>query len=366
MILMNDFKSEPEKLRVVMLEATRRVIESGWYVLGQEVEKFEKQWASFCKTRYAVGVGNGLDALEIAIRCLYIDVGDEVITTPMTAFATILAIMRAGATPVVADIEPETGLLSMESVERCVTPRTKAIILVHLYGQVRNMDAWQMFCRRHKLHLIEDCAQAHGASWQGRMAGSIGVAGAFSFYPTKNLGGLGDAGMLVTQNEELAQLASSLRNYGQSERYYHTEIGLNSRLDEIQAAILSERLKWFPEFTRRRQEIARIYHKEIHNPIITHLAEPDEYDSHVYHLFVIKCSQRDALKNHLKNHQVQTHIHYPIPVHHQKSCLNLRRDSQGLLNTEHHATQCLSLPCHPQLSEKQLEQVVDAVNSFHV
>jgi len=256
MILMNDFKAEPEALREAMLVAAKRVLDSGWYVLGKEVESFECEWSQACGVAHGVGVGNGMDAIEIALRSLDIGQGDEVITTPMTAFATVLAILRAGAIPVLADIEPDTALLSIESVKRCISKSTKALVLVHLYGEVRDMQAWVDLCEEHGIALVEDCAQAHLATWQGKMAGAFGKAGAYSFYPTKNLGTLGDAGMLVTQDESIAKKASSLRNYGQSVRYHHPALGMNSRLDEMQAAILSVRLKWLPEFTKRRQEIA--------------------------------------------------------------------------------------------------------------
>ena len=206
-----------------MLDAAKRVIDSGWYVLGKEVEAFEEKWATACGVVHAVGVGNGMDAIEIALRALGIGHGDEVITTPMTAFATVLAIMRSGATPVLADIDPNTALLSHDSAERCISPRTRAVVLVHLYGQIRDMDAWEAFCNRHGISLVEDCAQAHLAQWKNRTAGSFGEIGAYSFYPTKNLGALGDAGILVTNNAKLAEAAGRLRNYGQSVRYHHPD-----------------------------------------------------------------------------------------------------------------------------------------------
>lgn len=259
MILMNDFRAEPCALKEEVLASVSRVIESGWYVLGKEVDLFEQVWADLCAVPHAVGVGNGMDAIEIALRSLDIGPGDEVITTPITAFATVLAILRAGATPVLADIDPETALLDRDSVARCVSPNTKAIVLVHLYGQVRDMDAWVGFCDHHSIYLIEDCAQSHLAKWRGKISGSFGIAGAYSFYPTKNLGALGDGGMLITKHADLAERASRLRNYGQSVRYHHPEIGMNSRLDEIQAAILQVRLKWLPEFTVRRQKLSLIH-----------------------------------------------------------------------------------------------------------
>jgi dTDP-4-amino-4,6-dideoxygalactose transaminase len=364
MILMNDFRAEPIALREAMLVAARRVINSGWYVLGNETSSFEKEWAKTCGVSYGVGVGNGMDAIEIGLRAMNIGLGDEVITTPITAFATILAIIRSGATPVLADIDPQTALLSLESTEQCIGPRTKAILLVHLYGQVRQMDKWNNLCAQHNISLIEDCAQAHLATWKSKVAGSFGKVGAYSFYPTKNLGALGDAGMLVTQNEALATCASRLRNYGQSSRYYHSDLGLNSRLDELQAAILAVRLKWLHEFTSHRQQIASTYQANIHNRNIKFLAPPESPSAHVYHLFVITCKQRDALQTHLQNHQVQSLIHYPIPVHHQEPCLEILRNPHGLANSDLHAGTCLSLPCHPQMSKNDVSIVIEAVNSF--
>lgn len=364
MILMNDFKAEPAEMREAMLSAVKRVLESGWYVLGNEVIAFEKQWSAACGVSYAVGVGNGMDAIEIALRAHDIGPGDEVITTPMTAFATVLAIIRAGAAPVLADIEPDTALLSIESAERCVSPKTKAVLLVHLYGQVRNMKAWSDFCAKHEIKLIEDCAQAHLATWQGKVAGSFGVAGAYSFYPTKNLGAPGDAGMLVTKNKALAERSAQLRNYGQSVRYQHPELGMNSRLDEVHAAMLAERLKWLGGFTERRCQIAEAYRTRIKNPLISQLAAPEESMAHSYHLYVITCKRRDALQAHLLQHQVQALIHYPIPVHKQEPCLTMARDPAGLGNSEHHAGICISLPCHPQMSDDNVNTVIAAVNSF--
>jgi len=364
MILMNDFKAEPPELRRAMLGAVDRVFASGWYVLGHEVAAFEEQWAKVCGVSHGVGVGNGMDAIEIALRALGIGPGDEVITTPMTAFATVLAVLRAGATPVLADIDQSTALLSLESVERCASAKTKAVLLVHLYGQVRAMDAWLDFCHKRGIALVEDCAQAHMAAWQGRVAGSFGVAGAYSFYPTKNLGAPGDAGMLVTGDATLAERAKCLRNYGQSVRYHHPELGLNSRLDEIQAAILAERLKWLPEFTARRREIAQAYRTGIQHQLVRQLAAPEQPQSHVFHLYVITCDRRDELQAHLLQQQIQTLIHYPIPVHLQTSCQNVKHDPAGLLESERHATTCLSLPCHPQMQDADVLRVIAAVNSF--
>ncbi|MDE3208905.1 MAG: DegT/DnrJ/EryC1/StrS family aminotransferase, partial [Pseudomonadota bacterium] len=239
MIPMNDFKSEPEALKSLEQDALKRVMASGWYILGPEVQAFEHSWAQYCGVHEAVGVGNGMDAIEIGLRACGIGNGDEVITTAMTAFATVMAILRAGASPVLADIDPATGLLGPDSVKRCLSNRTKAVLLVHLYGHISRMEDWVDFCEANKIVLLEDCAQAHLATWQGRPAGSFGRFGAYSFYPTKNLGAKGDGGALVTNCPSVAEKARSLRNYGQTIRYHHPMEGLNSRLDELQAALLS-------------------------------------------------------------------------------------------------------------------------------
>jgi dTDP-4-amino-4,6-dideoxygalactose transaminase len=361
---MNDFKAESSKVRSAMLKAAERVFDSGWYVLGNEVIEFEKKWSKVCNVDYAVGVGNGMDAIEISLRALNIGPGDEVITTPMTAFASVLAILRSGAIPVLADIDSSTALLSSESVKRCVSKKTKAILLVHLYGQVRQMDFWVNFCEINQIALIEDCAQSHLASLGGKIAGSFGVAGAYSFYPTKNLGAIGDAGMVITNSAIVSDKSKRLRNYGQSERYHHPELGMNSRLDEIQAAILSERLNWLLESTERRQQIAKLYRAGIKNSLIRLMDAPEEIGSHVYHLFVISCDERDSLQVHLKENDIQALIHYPICVHQQESCLDIKRDLYGLNNSEKHAQTCLSLPCHPHMSDADVSKVIEAINSF--
>jgi dTDP-4-amino-4,6-dideoxygalactose transaminase len=364
MILMNDFKAEPEDLRVAELAAIDRVVHSGWYVLGHEVKTFEAEWAVHCGVAHAIGVGNGMDAIEIGLRALDIGAGDEVVTTPMTAFATVLAILRAGATPVLADVDPDTALLDPRSVARCVTSRTKAVVLVHLYGQVREMDRWTALCQDLGIVLLEDCAQAHLGCWNGRMAGSFGRLGAYSFYPTKNLGALGDGGALVSNDTAITQRAAVLRNYGQSVRYHHPELGLNSRLDEMQAALLRVRLKWLESFTLRRRQIATAYYNGITNPLVQLMARPAQPKSHVYHLFVLTCNERDRLAQHLGENDVETLVHYPVPIHFQPPCKDVRRDPNGLIASEQHAMRCLSIPCHPQMSDADVAKVVNAINSF--
>jgi dTDP-4-amino-4,6-dideoxygalactose transaminase len=340
------------------------VFASGWYVLGQELKAFEQAWAQACGTGHCLGVGNGMDAIELALRALDIGPGDEVITTPMTAFASVLAIMRAGAQPVLADIDPTTGLLSPGSVRRCISPRTRAVVLVHLYGQVRDMALWTALAAEAGIHLVEDCAQAHLARWQGRTAGSFGIAGAYSFYPTKNLGAIGDGGALVCTDEGLAARVARLRNYGQSERYVHPELGMNSRLDELQAALLSVRLEWLEAFTVQRRKVAQAYDAGIRHPRVRLLAPAQEDAAHVHHLYVLHSDAREALQQHLAARGVQTLIHYPVPIHQQKPCTALRCDPQGLPHAEAYATSCLSIPCHPQLDDDAVCRVVDAINDW--
>jgi dTDP-4-amino-4,6-dideoxygalactose transaminase len=364
MIQMNGFLREPEALRQGELAAVERVLRSGWYVLGAEVREFERDWARAVGTDYVVGVGNGMDAIEIGLRALGIGAGDEVITTPMTAFATVLAILRAGAEPVLADIDTETAQLSLASAKRCLGPRTKAVLTVHLYGHAHDLDRWQSFCDNAGILLLEDCAQAHLASWNGIRAGAWGKVGAFSFYPTKNLGAIGDGGALATNDEAIAVKARQLRNYGQSERYHHPVLGLNSRLDEMHAAILRVRLAVLGEFTARRRTIAQTYRSRIANPAIRLLAAPAQHESHVYHLFVVCCEQRDRLADYLRARKIESLIHYPIPIHTQPPCTGLRRDPAGLAASERHARECLSIPCHPQLEDSEVDAVVRALNEF--
>lgn len=361
---MTGFAKEADTLLRNELAACERVIRSGSYILGSEVEHFEQLWAERCRSRYAVGVGNGMDAIEIALRALGVGAGDEVITTAMTAFATVLAILRAGATPVLADISANDALLDPESAQRCLTPRTKGILLVHLYGRIAPMNQWRSFCDEHNLLLIEDCAQSHLAMCDGKFAGTFGAAGAFSFYPTKNLGAVGDGGALVTNSEEIAAKAKRLRHYGQSVRYYHTELGLNSRLDELQAAILRARLDWLEQFTKRRREIAALYYSGIRHPRIELLVQPSSQENHVYHLFVVRCEDRQRLMSHLEVCRIASSIHYPLPIHEQELTCHLDADPAGLRHSENHAATCLSIPCHPQMKDGEVNRVIDALNSF--
>ena len=361
---MSGISQESQTLRIRELDACKRVLESGDYVLGPEVKSFEAAWAKACGATEAVGVANGLDAIEISLRALGIGAGDEVITSPMTAFATALGIIRAGATPVFADIDLATGLLSLESAESCISKSTKAILLVHLYGQVRDMDEWVSLVERYGIELIEDCAQSHLAQSQGRFAGTFGRIGAYSFYPTKNLGAIGDAGAIVTSDTHLAQYAAQLRNYGQSERYVHTRVGLNSRLDELQAALLLERLPLLEGFTQRRRSIANRYNCEIKNESVDMLSPPKEKSAHSYHLFVIRVRGRDKFEKHLSEAGIQTLKHYPVPLHLQPAIRDPRVAPTGLSASEVHADTCISIPCHPQLCDDDVSKVIATINGY--
>lgn len=363
-VVMNDFRAEPEALQRAQLNACERVFRSGWWILGQEVAAFEREWAQWTNLEHVVGCGNGLDAIEIGLRALGIGPGDEVVTTPVTAFATVLAVIRAGATPVLADIDAGNAMLDPESVRRCMGPRTKAILTVHLYGQIGPVTELRDLASGSGVHLIEDCAQAHGARFAGKSAGSFGAYGAWSFYPTKNLGAVGDAGALTTHSDQLAGKARSMRNYGQSERYHHALLGMNSRLDELQAAILRERLPYLQQWIGRRREVAVRYSSEIRNAQVRMMSPPREAESHAYHLFVVNVAQRDEFQRHLKQSGVESLFHYPIPIHFQEPCRQIARDPRGLECAEAHARSCISLPCHPAMSEQDVDRVIAAVNSF--
>lgn len=370
MIQMNDFKREPPELIEAMTAASKRVFESGWWVLGAEVKAFEAAWAAACNLPGCVGVANGLDALEIILRARGIGAAsgggaeDEVVTTPMTAFATPLSILRAGAAPVFADIDPASGLLDIDSVRRCIGPKTRAIMLVHLYGQMRDMDGWSALAEETGVDLIEDCAQSHLARWGGKAGGAWGVAGAYSFYPTKNLGAIGDAGALVSADTALCETAAQLRNYGQSERYHHPLAGMNSRLDELQAAILTERLAYLERFTERRRQVAEAYRGGLDNSRLRLLAPPQEAQAHAHHLFVVLAEDRDAFEVHMRAAGVATLRHYPVGAHQQAPTAQCRRDPEGLSAAEAHAGSCVSLPCHPAMSDQEVDQVIEAANAW--
>jgi dTDP-3-amino-3,4,6-trideoxy-alpha-D-glucose transaminase len=341
--------------------AIHRVVERGWFVLGPELEAFEREFADACRTAHAVGVGTGTDALHIALRALGIGAGDEVITSPLSAAYTALAIRMAGARPVFADIDPQRLTIDPAAAAAAVTPRTAAILPVHIYGQAADMPAIMTVARRHDLAVVEDCCQAHLATCGGTPVGTAGAAAAYSFYPTKNLGALGDGGALTTRDDALAARARRLRNGGQTDRYRHAEFGVNSRLDEIQAAVLRARLVLLPAWTAARRALARRYRDRLSG--ITRVAVPPETDpGHVYHLFPVLSDSRDALQAHLRAEGVETLIHYPIPVPRQLAFAP--DDPQQCPVADRVCDRVLSLPLYPTLDAAAVDRVAAAIVTF--
>jgi len=338
--------------------AIARVVARGWFILGPELEAFEQEFAEACGVPHAVGVGTGTDALAIALRALGIGPGDEVITAPLSAAYTALAIMMVGARPVFADIDADRLTLDPRAAAAAVTPNTAAIMPVHLYGQPADMPALSEVARRHNLAIVEDCCQAHLATCGERPVGTFGAAAAYSFYPTKNLGALGDAGALVTGDPALAGKAARLRNGGQTERYEHREFGVNSRLDELQAAILRARLTFLPNWTARRRALAGTYRTALHD--IDAVTVPPELDrGHVYHLFPVRSATREALQAHLRSAGIETLIHYPIPIPHQ-AALSSERPAECPIATRV-CGEIFSLPLYPTLSEAAIAEIASAI-----
>jgi dTDP-4-amino-4,6-dideoxygalactose transaminase len=345
--------------------AAARVIDSGWYVLGAEVAAFEREFAAYCGVRHAVGAGNGLDALSLILRGYkelgFIEEGDEVIVPGNTFIASFLAITENRLVPVPVEPNPASFNIDPACVEAAIGPRTRAIMAVHLYGQLADMPALAALARRHKLLLIEDAAQAHGAMSGGRKAGAFGDAAAFSFFPGKNLGALGDGGAVVTDNATLAERIVALRNYGSDVKYSHLFQGVNSRLDEMQAAMLRVKLKYLDDDIARRRRVALRYRDGIHHSRIQlpHVAREER---HAWHLFVIRCTERDALQKHLRARGIQTQVHYPVPPHRQPAYPSLRTVRLPL--TERLHDEVLSLPMGPTLRDDAMDRVIEACNTF--
>ena len=343
-------------------DAVHRVLSKGHYILGEEVESFEGKIAKFLGVDHAIGVGSGTAALEIALRALRIGAGDEVITTAHTAVATVVAIESVGASPVLVDIEPDTFLIDHEKIEMAITERTKAIVPVHLYGQPADMSALLTIAKKHNLFVIEDCAQAIGASFEGKYVGGWGDLGTFSFYPTKNLGAMGDGGMVVTNNPELAAQARSLREYGWRNRYVSELLGMNSRLDEIQAAILNVKLRYLTKDNARRMGIANRFSAALSELVVVPSGRASR--THVFHLYVIQTLRRDELRKFLKDRGIGSSIHYPVPIHLQPAYAG-RLGAPGVYPVLELACQkILSLPIYPELSDSQCDSVIDSIRSF--
>jgi dTDP-3-amino-3,4,6-trideoxy-alpha-D-glucose transaminase len=340
--------------------AIDRVVASGWFILGPEVDAFEREFAAAAGARHAVGVGTGTDAIALALRALGIGRGDEVITTPLSAAYTALAIVMTGAQPVFADIEAARLTIDPRAVEAAITPRTRAVVPVHLYGQPADMAAIERVAAAHGLAIVEDCCQAHLGTYAGRPVGTIGAAGAFSFYPTKNLAALGDGGAVVTDDLALAERIKRLRNGGQIDRYHHQELGVNTRLDEIQAAVLRARLPYLPRWTARRRELAAEYRRLLAaSPVLV----PAEHDAgHVYHLFPVLADgdvARGALQHRLRTAGIDTLIHYPVPIHRQPAFADLR--AADCPSADETCARVLSLPLHQALDRAAVAAVAETI-----
>ncbi len=358
-----DLATQSQGIKEDVLAAISDVIDSAGFILGKEVGLFEEEFAAYCRTRFGVGLASGTEALHLALRALDIGPGDEVITAGNSFAATALAIRYAGATPVFVDVDPEDFNIDVGLIEEAITPRTRAILPVHLYGQTARMDAISDIAARHQLRIIEDAAQAHGAEFSGRRAGSFGDAGCFSFYPGKNLGAFGDGGAVVTNDEAVRERLILLRNYGQRVKNEHTLLGFNCRLDTLQAAVLLIKLRYLEEWTEQRRTIARWYGESLRDAELILPAERADA-RHVYHLFVVRHPERDRLAGHLRNRGIHCGVHYPHPLSHAVPFRNVRTVPEGLPVCTQLASEIVSLPMYPELSRSQVERVADAVRSF--
>ena len=343
--------------------AVADVIGSSSFVLGPAVERFEKNFARFCGSQYAIGVNSGTSALYLTIKALGIGSGDEVITAANTFIATVAAIIETGATPILVDVDPITRNIDLDLIEESVSPRTKVIMPVHLYGSMVDMDRLMNIARKHNLPVIEDAAQAHGASFDGKPAGSFGIAGCFSFYPGKNLGAYGEGGAVVTSDDNLAEKLRMLRDHGSLRKYHHDMIGCNARMDGIQGAVLDVKLKYLSQWNEARNDIARKYRQSLAGLPVVMPAEPDN-SYQVYHQFVIEVEQRDKLQNFLKDNGIPTLIHYPIPVHKQKGYLDAGFKSGALPVTERMSERIVSLPIYPELKDNEIKYITDKIREF--
>lgn len=369
MIPFLDLKSINSQYRAELIEACTRVIDSGWYIGGNELAQFEQNFAEYCGVKFAIGVANGLDALILTLRAWKelgkLNDGDEVIVPSNTYIASILAITANNLTPVLVEPDINTYNIDPNKIEAAITPKTKVILPVHLYGQLAEMPAIMAIAKKYNLLVLEDSAQSHGAEIKGIKAGNWGDASGFSFYPGKNLGALGDAGAVTTNNEELAQMLRALRNYGSHEKYKNLVPGVNSRLDEIQAAMLDVKLKYLENEIKNRRELAKLYLEGIQNPFIQlplFNIDARNYIQHVWHLFVIQTEYRDELYNFLKNNGVQTLIHYPVPPHKQQAYKEWNELSFPL--TERIHDEVLSLPIGPTQTTEETKYIIELCNIF--
>lgn len=358
----NTLKPGYAKYRDEYLEAAMRVLDSGWYTLGRELEAFESEFVEWLGMKHCVGLNSGLDALILAVRALGIKAGDEVIVPANTYIASVLGITENGATPVF--VEPDQYYnIDPDKIEQAITPRTKAILVVHLYGQACRMDKIMEIAQRHNLPVIEDCAQSHGATFNGQKIGTFGTISCFSFFPTKNMGAFGDAGAIATNDEEIAQKIRALRNYGSEKKYYNKYQGVNSRMDEIQAALLRVKLRHIDEITAERRAIAEAYLAGIKNPNII-LPQIAEGASHVWHLFVVRTDKRDDLQKYLADNGIGTQIHYPVPPHLAEAYKGLGHAKSSFPITEHYADSILSLPLYNGMANDEWAFVLNTINHW--
>ncbi|QQN88046.1 DegT/DnrJ/EryC1/StrS family aminotransferase [Acinetobacter variabilis] len=371
MIPFLDLKSINAQYRAELIEACTRVIDSGWYIGGNELSQFEENFAAYCGTQYCVGVANGLDALILTLRAWIelgrLKAGDEIVVPANTYIASILAISANHLTPVLVEPDTYTCNIDPKKIEAAITSKTRAILPVHLYGQIADMPAILNMAEKYNLLVLEDSAQAHGASITGKKVGNWGHASGFSFYPGKNLGALGDAGAITTNDAELAQMLKALRNYGSHEKYKNLVQGVNSRLDEIQAAMLNVKLKYLDQEIQHRRYIANLYLNGIKNPLVQLPlinTNAEVYEQHVWHLFVVRTQHREALQKHLTNHGIQTLIHYPIPPHQQQAYQEWNNLSYPLTEAMH--KEVLSLPIGPTLTGQDAEKIIALVNDWSI
>ena len=357
-----DLKAQYQTIRNEVRTKIDAVLESTQFILGDAVEQFESDFANYLGVKHAIGVGSGLDALRIALDAAGVGAGDEVIIPANTFIATALAVSNTGARPVLVDCKEDTYQLNPSLIEAAITPRTKVIMAVHLYGQSADMNSILDLARSHNLEVIEDAAQAHGTTFLNKKCGTFGLAGCFSFYPGKNLGAYGDGGAVVTNNDELAEKVRRLRNYGQREKYVHLDKGTNSRLDTLQATVLSVKLKHLDRWNEARRQHAAIYSDALaSNDLI--VPTLDSRSSHIFHLYVVRTRTREKLQKHLNSQGIQTGIHYPIPIHLQQAYGELGLGRGAFPVTEKLADEILSLPMFPELSSQQIERVLEGVSS---
>ena len=340
-----------------------KFIEKGWYVLGQEVKSFEEEFASYVGTKHCVGVASGLDALIIALECLKLPKGTDVLVPSNTYIASILSIVKAGLNPILVEPDISSYNINPDLLEESLTPNTRAVLVVHLYGKACNMDKITAFCKKHNLRLVEDCAQSHGAKFNGKNTGSFGDFGAFSFYPTKNLGALGDAGALCTDNDELAEMARAWRNYGSEKHYHNKYTGINSRLDEIQASFLRIKLHHMEEITAKKRKLAQMYFEGLDkSKFILPVVDDKHFD--VYHIFQIRHEKRDELKQYLLENGIKTEIHYPVAPINQEGYKEIFKNQKATPIAEKIHNTVLSLPISYGTTEEEVSRVIEVINQF--